>query len=467
MSCHLTYTLNFSRFIILSCGVFMNEIKESLLALLTQQQLDTLSSDVCRREGGGPLVVYGAAGTGKTLLVLKKLDQLHRTGRLDDQNRALYCCFWPGIRMVIKECQYQRGVAKWCISRDGENLLSRTFYLIPGRKSNRNSKPWAYLAMWTLLVFTCRWAIFLRGNTKKYKHIFMDEAEAVCLSFHKSILSETMTQVYRHYHDGNCDVEDCQNASLDADLHVGDKIKRHCSKDWGELWFMIDSNQAMILIPTYSPVDLRSPTFCLSQIMRSTKSIFDVFKTFYNGPVPRPPVAPSRLPNLSLGHAIQGPPVYWVSLTKDVDETIADVIIDLCATKGVKPNDICVIPFLQSEKTSTSSINRHIGEYFVEKTFQPTAVSDAETFLMQKQLNDFLVSWALKVKGLEFTVVIMPVEDEDFDIYDMEDRRKAYVISSRCTCMLIFICNDEVRSRMRIKDTSVEYPFNIKLDCKG
>lgn len=76
----------------------MNEINEDLLALLTRQQLNIMNSSECTREEGGPLVIYGAAGTGKTLLVLRKLDQLHRAGRLNDRNRALYICYWPGIR---------------------------------------------------------------------------------------------------------------------------------------------------------------------------------------------------------------------------------------------------------------------------------------------------------------------------------------------------------------------------------
>lgn len=69
-----------------------------MLALLNQEQLEILNSRTCHATQGGPLVVHGAAGTGKTLLVLKKLEQLHHDGQLDENNRALYICFWPGIR---------------------------------------------------------------------------------------------------------------------------------------------------------------------------------------------------------------------------------------------------------------------------------------------------------------------------------------------------------------------------------
>lgn len=90
--------LNFFRYIVLSCGVFVHEIHRGMLALLTQEQLQLLNSEMCRTPGKAPLVVHGAAGTGKTLLVLRKLQQLHQDGKLNKQNRALYICYWPGIR---------------------------------------------------------------------------------------------------------------------------------------------------------------------------------------------------------------------------------------------------------------------------------------------------------------------------------------------------------------------------------
>lgn len=76
----------------------MDEIKEEMLALLTQEQLQLLNNEYCQTNNGKPLVVHGAAGTGKTLLVLKKLQQLHKNGKLSENNRALYICYWPGIR---------------------------------------------------------------------------------------------------------------------------------------------------------------------------------------------------------------------------------------------------------------------------------------------------------------------------------------------------------------------------------
>lgn len=69
-----------------------------MLALLTGEQLDLINNDFCQRAKGKPLVIHGPAGTGKTLLIIKKLQQLFQRGLLNKENRALYISYWPGIR---------------------------------------------------------------------------------------------------------------------------------------------------------------------------------------------------------------------------------------------------------------------------------------------------------------------------------------------------------------------------------
>lgn len=102
---YIQYECNYLifRFVVLSCGIFVDEIHKGMLALLTQEQLKLLTSNSCNHgewgaHNNGPLVVHGAAGTGKTLLVLKKLQLLHEQGELNEEKRALYICYWPGIR---------------------------------------------------------------------------------------------------------------------------------------------------------------------------------------------------------------------------------------------------------------------------------------------------------------------------------------------------------------------------------
>lgn len=87
------------RFIILSCGIFVNEIHDGMLALLSQQQVNLIYKKPS--ETGEPTVVHGAAGTGKTLLILHKLNLLYEQGLLNHKNRALYICYWQGIRYEI------------------------------------------------------------------------------------------------------------------------------------------------------------------------------------------------------------------------------------------------------------------------------------------------------------------------------------------------------------------------------
>lgn len=69
-----------------------------MLALLSQQQVTLIYKKPS--ETGDPTVVHGAAGTGKTLLILHKLNLLYEQGLLNHKNRALYICYWQGIRYV-------------------------------------------------------------------------------------------------------------------------------------------------------------------------------------------------------------------------------------------------------------------------------------------------------------------------------------------------------------------------------
>lgn len=91
--------INCSRFIVFSCGIFVNEIRDGMLALLSQEQLELLYNKPL--ETGSPTIIHGAAGTGKTLLVLHRLRFLYDCGMLNEKNRALYICYWPGIRYCI------------------------------------------------------------------------------------------------------------------------------------------------------------------------------------------------------------------------------------------------------------------------------------------------------------------------------------------------------------------------------
>ncbi|KAK4883268.1 hypothetical protein RN001_006587 [Aquatica leii] len=430
---HFVTLLN--RYIVLSCGVFVDEINDGMMALMNKEQLEVLRNDLCARPGRGPLVVHGAAGTGKTLLVIKKLQQLYEMGELDEKNRALYICYWPGIKCELEQKLKILGI-------DGFVDTARFYISQTG---------------------------FLQRNNKVYKHIFMDESEAVCLSFDSSIISKTLSTIFQRYHDGNCSYMNCQgrnnsNYSLNNCKNVQDSTNK-----WGELWFLVDINQASLFLPKHSPQVLKTPAIVLNKVMRSTGYIFNIFKQYYSNPMPKLPktmLARMNLNDIQIGHDISGPPIFWVNTDnsiKDTTQTVVNVVIDLCATKGFKPNDVCIIPFLVNDKFAPEAINSEIDQHFVENGYRPRGVGDVENFLNNREVNDFLIAWALRVKGLEFKVVIMVVEDDDFDANDSEDRRKTYIIASRCTCMFILVCTKSVKHDIDLFNVVEQYPFSIKI----
>ncbi|KAB0802644.1 hypothetical protein PPYR_04830 [Photinus pyralis] len=427
---HFITLLN--RYIVLSCGVFVDEIHRDMLALLNREQLEVLDNDRCSRPGGGPLVVHGAAGTGKTLLVLRKLQQLFELGELNSDNRALYICYWPGIK-----CDFEQKL----------KLLGLDTFVDTAR-------------------FYISQTGFLLRNKKSYKHIFMDEAEAICLSFDDGIMTKTLSTIFRRYHDDNCTLTTCILSNRISFIDCESKQK--CvNKKWGELWFLVDINQASLFLPKHSPRVLKVPAIVLNKVMRSTGYIFNIFKQYYSDPMPKLPksvLVNMNLNNITHGHHILGPPAFWVEINDKTKtkETVVNVVIDLCATKGFKPNDVCIIPFLVNDNFVPEAINEEIDNHFVENGYRPRGVGDVEDFISNKAVNDFLISWALRVKGLEFKVVLMVVEDDDYDASDSEDRRKSYIIASRCTCMLILISPKSIKHEIDLHHAMQNYPFNLR-----
>ncbi|XP_064213916.1 uncharacterized protein LOC103314418 isoform X2 [Tribolium castaneum] len=306
---------------------------------------------------------------------------------------------------------------------------------------------------------------FFKNNQNAYKHVFMDEAEAICLALDGAIIGNTLSAIYRCYHAGNCSLKSCPNAILHSD-NILEKLQSHDGTNWGELWFMVDINQASLFLPKHSPQILKTPSLILSKVMRSTGFIFEVFRQFYSVPMPLLPkeiLQNVNIPEITIGHHVWGPPVYWVDSQNNIDKMIARVIIDLCSSKGIKAHDLCVIPFLVNEKLIPESINKYIDAEFVENSFRPNAVRDVELFLKHREINQFLIAWALRVKGLEFKVVIMAVDEDDFDYKDAEDRKKAYIMASRCTSLLIVVSNEKIRNSLDLDGSFQKYPFCTNL----
>lgn len=294
----------------------------------------------------------------------------------------------------------------------------------------------------------------------------MDEAEAICLAFSDTISHNTIAAICARYHDGNCKIPHCKSNDLAAHTHV------HDQDEWGELWFLVDINQASLFLPKFSPNLLKTPTIILTKVMRSTASIFNLFKQFYSVPMPLLPqklVNNSSLSAITIGHHINGPPTFWVNSdeipsenqNKRLQLAVVRVITDLCGSKGLTPNEICVIPFLFNEYFMLDSVNKEIDRLFVENGFRPNATGDVEEYLMNRKINDFLVAWALRVKGLEFKVVVMVFGEGEFELQDAEDRKKTYIMASRCTCLLVLVAPKAVRDALDEFDVTKVYPFGI------
>lgn len=310
---------------------------------------------------------------------------------------------------------------------------------------------------------------FLQRNNKKYKHIFMDESEAICLAFDATIISKTISTIFQRYHDGNCSIPNCKETNFTSHLFTNcESVLNHSNDKWGELWYLVDINQASLFLPKHSPQMLKTPAIVLNKVMRSTGYIFNIFKQYYSNPMPKLPesmIAAMNLSDICMGHHILGPPIFWVSPDEESDtqRAVVKVVIDLCATKGFKPNDVCIIPFLVNDKYVPESINKRIEDYFVENGYRPRGVGDVENFLSNREVNDFLIAWALRVKGLEFKVVVMVIEEDDFDAKDAEDRKKTYIMASRCTCMLILVSPKSIKDNIDLSNIMEKYPFNLHL----
>lgn len=117
---------------------------------------------------------------------------------------------------------------------------------------------------------------------------------------------------------------------------------------------------------------------------------------------------------------------------------------------------------MASEKFSPDAVNVKLEQLFVESGYRPKAVGDVEDFVTRSEPNDFLIAWALRVKGLEFKTVVIVLDDDEFDINDIEDRNKMYIMSSRCTCLLVIVSPKETRLAIDNDDVIKNYRFDLQ-----
>lgn len=318
----------------------------------------------------------------------------------------------------------------------------------------------------------------------------MDECEAICLAFAENIITGTFENIKKCRlidHDAQYEANQLSATNYASQGEGGygyfivnneivrRKVPPRSENLYGEMWFLVDINQAALFLPKYSPIILKNPQIVLSKVIRNTGTIFKVFSQFYKNPIPAASqLADLYLNTMDIGHKINGPPIFW--LNSDEIEIPPDsgdhsgtfygsvkVIVDLCSTKGIKPNDLCVLPFLVTTSFLPENVNEAISKYYVTDGYRPMSIANVEEFLGDCDPNIFLVPWVLRVKGLEFKVVVIAIEQGDFESWDPEDRRKIYIMASRCTCLLILVSPESVKKQIDMYDLIQSYRFGIDL----
>jgi hypothetical protein len=88
---HDSFAELFFVFVMLSHGVLVDKIDEETMALLSPDQVSILNEEkkIRTKDEKKPVLIVGGAGTGKTFLVLMKLQKLKEQGRLNEYHRAV------------------------------------------------------------------------------------------------------------------------------------------------------------------------------------------------------------------------------------------------------------------------------------------------------------------------------------------------------------------------------------------
>ena len=109
----LTWTKLLQWFVLLSCGVVLEEIEglqNSLYVILSQEQLDAISREPMGSDQ--PLVIDGPAGSGKSLLILLKLAELWKEGLLAQESQAVVLCGRKciGMEQVVRQFLLKKNI---------------------------------------------------------------------------------------------------------------------------------------------------------------------------------------------------------------------------------------------------------------------------------------------------------------------------------------------------------------------
>ncbi|XP_037079388.1 uncharacterized protein LOC119100394, partial [Pollicipes pollicipes] len=456
------------RFLLLSCGASVRELGGELdvamsrdmdrtVAMLsvTQHRLLHTRPQPLHVDTVHPLVIQGAAGTGKTLIMIKKIEMLYNTGELSAESRALFLCYWPGIRTEVIQRLQRLGIK----------------HVVTQRISISND--------WFI-----RWC---RQQRTGFRHVFVDELESVLIS---PLCAQIVDEIAALYvGSGDVDIagrvsgdggehappvaespDDAEPMEVDRCCSSCDTIRRVASGGGfcepaleaapgpvptaaavGHFWVSVDENQRTVPAVFRSVHIPPEPHLRLTSVYRSTRNVFNLFRRLCDCAA-----------DLSVAHAVDGPPVFWVDLAAfgDCTTAVAALVVDLTGAKGFLPGDICVMPFFDDNSVDVDALNEQLRACYQPGSLVPQAVRGVEALLESRLRSLFCITWLLRMKGLECPVVVLVLPADDVDMTDVLDQRKLYTMMSRCTCLLLLLTEAEVVAQLDPSGGVKQYCFS-------
>ena len=89
----------FHIFLVLSAGALYDKMDKTFV-LLSKEQMKLLN--LPNHSKGQPRLIYGPAGSGKTLLVIAKILELIKTGEVDESTLILYMCENEEVQQYVQ-----------------------------------------------------------------------------------------------------------------------------------------------------------------------------------------------------------------------------------------------------------------------------------------------------------------------------------------------------------------------------
>lgn len=374
------------------------------------------------------LWIRGPAGSGKTVLLLEKVETLASDilGRQIDEN-ILVLCFNSALCKMLEKTLNARLAKRFPAEKDVSSLLHfKTFAklimkvtgLSQPPSSNNEKERAVSMALKQLLERT---SPFYR----KYDHIFVDEGQDL---YGPSKWPELLEQMHK---------SSVVDHNKDAELEVLQKS--------GFFWVMFDINQYLY----FSKERLQSlaaylkNSAQLNKVLRNTGNIFEQSKKYFRSLMPQGSA-------IKLGHHESGLQIKWDDslASTDVEEeegvqAIVPHLTDLLRQK-VRARDICVLVQNQTKQ------GKLMDALPIKTQTADQLVTENDDFMVVESIRRF--------KGLESKVVILynpPFEDIS------SNKEMLYTAVSRCFCYLIVITTPggckALQSIQGIQGTSKQY----------